>query len=42
MNRGDRREALFKDDADRERFLTALGEVYLKADWQVHAVWPMR
>jgi putative transposase len=26
MNRGDRREAIFKDDQDRERFLETLGE----------------
>ena len=27
MNRGDRREPIFQDDADRERFLATLGEV---------------
>ena len=27
MNRGDRRELIFKDDSDRQRFLDALGEV---------------
>jgi putative transposase len=26
MNRGDRREAIFKDDPDRERFVETLGE----------------
>jgi hypothetical protein len=26
MNRGDRREAIFKDDADRERLLDTLGK----------------
>lgn len=26
INHGDRREAIFKDDADRERFLETLGE----------------
>jgi hypothetical protein len=26
MNRGDRREAIFKDDRDRERFLATAGE----------------
>ncbi len=26
MNRGDRREAIFKDDLDRRRFLDTLGE----------------
>ncbi|MCP5516246.1 MAG: transposase [Verrucomicrobiales bacterium] len=37
MNRGDRREAIFRDDADRRRFLDTLGEVCGKTDWQVHA-----
>jgi REP element-mobilizing transposase RayT len=37
MNRGDRREDIFKDDDDRERFLTALGEACAKTEWQVHA-----
>ena len=27
MNRGDRREPIFEDDADRKRFVTTLGEV---------------
>jgi REP element-mobilizing transposase RayT len=26
MNRGDRREAIFRDDADRKRFMETLGE----------------
>lgn len=30
MNRGDRREEIFKDAPDRERFLATLGEVYVK------------
>jgi putative transposase len=37
MNRGDRREPIFKDDADRERFLATLGEACGKTGWQVHA-----
>jgi putative transposase len=37
MNRGDRREPIFQDDADRERFLATLGETCAKTDWQVHA-----
>jgi len=37
MNRGDRREAIFKDDQDREQFLATLGEGCGKTDWQVHA-----
>ncbi len=27
MNRGDRREEIFRDDTNRERFLETLGEV---------------
>ncbi len=38
MNRGDRREEIFKDDQDRERFLETLGEVCVKTGWQVHAL----
>ena len=38
MNRGDRREEIFKDDQDRERFLETLGEVCAKTGWQVHAL----
>ena len=37
MNRGDRREPIFRDDEDRERFLATLGEGCLKTGWQVHA-----
>lgn len=37
MNRGDRREPIFKDDQDRERFLETLGEACDKTSWQVHA-----
>jgi putative transposase len=37
MNRGDRREAIFKDEKDRERFLATLGETCGKTGWQVHA-----
>ena len=37
MNRGDRRERIFMDDADRQRFVETLGEVCAKTDWQVHA-----
>jgi hypothetical protein len=35
MNRGDRREALFEDDRDRERFLQTLEEACEKTGWQV-------
>ena len=38
INRGDRREEIFKDDPDRERFLATLGEVCVKTGWQVHAL----
>src|SRR5216110_1082292 len=37
MNRGDRREPIFKDDADRRRFLETLGEACARTSWQVHA-----
>lgn len=37
MNRGDRREPIFKDDRDREVFLETLGEVCDKTGWEVHA-----
>ncbi len=37
MNRGDRREAIFKDDADRQGFVATLAEACGKTGWQVHA-----
>ena len=37
MNRGDRREPIFKDDLDRQRFLFTLGQACDKTGWQVHA-----
>ena len=37
MNRGDRQEPIFEDDADRERFLETLAAACLKTGWQVHA-----
>ena len=37
MNRGDRRELIFMDDADRQRFVETLGEACVKTGWQVHA-----
>ena len=37
MNRGDRREPIFRDDTDRQSFLEALGRACGKTDWQVHA-----
>ena len=38
INRGDRREPIFRDDPDRKRFLETLGEACAKTDWQVHAL----
>jgi putative transposase len=38
MSRGDRREPIFQDDADRKRFLETPGEACAKTDWQVHAL----
>ncbi len=37
MNRGDRGEPIFRDDQDRERFLSTLGEACDKTGWQVQA-----
>jgi len=37
MNRGDHREAIFRDDADRVLFLETLAEACGKTDWQFHA-----
>ena len=37
MNRGDRREPMFKDDEDRRRFMATLGEARKKTGWEVHA-----
>jgi len=37
MNRGDRREPIFRGDADRILFLNTLGEACAKTEWQVHA-----
>jgi putative transposase len=38
MNRGDRREAIFLDDSDRQLFLATLSEACGKTGWQVHAL----
>ncbi len=38
MNRGDRREAIFLDARDRERFISTLGEGCVKTGWQVHSL----
>ncbi len=37
LDRGDRREAIFDDDQDREAFLRTLSEVCRRTGWQVHA-----
>lgn len=34
---GNRREAIFADDLDRDQFLATLAEACAKTDWQVHA-----
>ena len=41
MNRGDRREPIFLDDADRQRFVETLGETCVRSGWQLHAYCPM-
>lgn len=38
VNRGDRREPIFRDDEDRKRFLETLFEACAKTDWQIHAL----
>ena len=37
LSRGDRRENIFRDDTDRERFLETLAAACAKSGWQVHA-----
>ena len=37
MNRGNRRQAIFRADGDRKCFLEALGEVCERTGWKVHA-----
>ena len=37
MNRGNRRQNIFKDNQDRERFLATLGKACEKTGWQVDA-----
>jgi putative transposase len=37
MNRSDRREPIFHDDFDRQRFATTLSVAYAETEWQVHA-----
>ena len=37
LNRGDRREPIFRDELDHRRFLATLGETCAKTGWQIHA-----
>lgn len=37
MSRGDHRETIFRDDADRSRFLETLAETCTKTSWQIQA-----
>jgi REP element-mobilizing transposase RayT len=37
LNRGDRREPIFRDDADRKGFVETLDEACGRSGWQVHA-----
>jgi len=37
MCRGDRRENIFEDDADRARFLETLAEACRRTGWRIHA-----
>lgn len=39
LSRGDRREAVFEDDAGRERFREALEKLGVKMPWHVRTVW---
>lgn len=38
MCRGNRREAIFREDADRELFLRTLAEACARTGWRIHAV----
>ena len=37
MSRGDRREAIVRDEDDRQRFVESLGEACVRSGWQLHA-----
>ena len=37
MDRGDRLEAIYLDDEDRELFLKTLGQASKRAGWRVHS-----
>lgn len=38
INRGDRREAIFRDDKDRESFVATLAEACAKTGWQLRRI----
>ena len=38
LNRGDRREPMFKNAEDRQRFIITVGEVCAETGWRVHAL----
>ena len=38
MNRGDRRELIFKDAGEHQCFVETVGEACAQTDWQVHAL----
>jgi hypothetical protein len=40
VNRGDRREKIFLDDQDRDRFLETLGEVFARTAVNSVQDWP--
>jgi len=42
INRGDGREDIFRDDQDRQCFLSTLGQACQKTGWEVHAYCLMR
>ena len=37
LDRGDRREAIFVDEGDRDIFLRTVGEVFRRTGWRLHA-----
>ena len=41
-NRGDHQDRIFRDDDDRRRFLSTLGEACAQTEWQVQAYGLMR
>lgn len=38
LDRGDRQQDIFRDDADRNHFLKTLGEACTRTGWRVHAL----